>query len=80
MFQLMPNTIKFRLSALEGETGLPSQNRLKSRYFYKILVCSGHYMQRSACIKPKMFTFGCKNMAISKTIEYEAPIIWTRTE
>jgi len=76
----MPNTSKFRLLALEGETGLPPQNRLKSGYFYKMLVCSVRYMQRFACIKSKIFTFVCANMTISKTIEYEVPIVRTRTE
>jgi len=76
----MPNTNKFTLSALEGETGLPSQNRLKFGYFYKTLVYSGHYMQRSACVKPKIFTFVCANMTISKTIEYEVLFVRTHTE
>jgi hypothetical protein len=75
----MPNTSKFRFSALEGETGLPSQNFLKSGYFYKPLVCSGHYMQRSACIEPKTFTLVCANITVSKIIEYEVPIVRTRT-
>ena len=56
----MPSTSKFRFSALKGERGLPSQNHLKFGYFYKRLVCSGHYMNRPACIKPKILTLVCK--------------------